>query len=246
MSNGQGKTTLPNWLWLYFPLLILILIILIFYFLSSTGGISKSFVYNRYHYNLADFLINSENGLVELGTVVILFPAIIYGICCIKLRKLIPNKLFLIWIILLTASSVYFAGEEISWGQQLFNWHTPDTFKEINDQHETNIHNISSWFDQKPRLALELWVVIGGIFAPVFFKLKEKKHDFNFWFWPPPIFIPTASIIVLLRLFDSLEWIDSTWFIYGIRAAEVQELYFAYFLMLYLLLSYSRLREHIK
>jgi hypothetical protein len=33
-------------------------------------------------------------------------------------------------------------GEEISWGQRIFNFKTPELFREINVQHEFNIHNI--------------------------------------------------------------------------------------------------------
>ncbi|WMJ74850.1 hypothetical protein RCC89_16985 [Cytophagaceae bacterium ABcell3] len=41
------------------------------------------------------------------------------------------------------------AGEEISWGQRIFDWETAESWKEINDQDETNIHNINkSFFDR--------------------------------------------------------------------------------------------------
>ena len=33
-------------------------------------------------------------------------------------------------------------GEEISWGQRIFNWATPDYFTKFNYQQETNIHNL--------------------------------------------------------------------------------------------------------
>ena len=33
-------------------------------------------------------------------------------------------------------------GEEISWGQRIFGWETPESLKAINKQAETNIHNI--------------------------------------------------------------------------------------------------------
>jgi hypothetical protein len=35
------------------------------------------------------------------------------------------------------------AGEEISWGQRIFNIQTPDALSAINQQNETNVHNIS-------------------------------------------------------------------------------------------------------
>jgi len=33
-------------------------------------------------------------------------------------------------------------GEEISWGQRIFGWNTPEGFSDINAQKETNIHNL--------------------------------------------------------------------------------------------------------
>lgn len=33
-------------------------------------------------------------------------------------------------------------GEEISWGQRIFGWSTPESFGDINAQKETNIHNL--------------------------------------------------------------------------------------------------------
>lgn len=32
--------------------------------------------------------------------------------------------------------------EEISWGQRIFGWHTPDEYREMNLQGETNLHNL--------------------------------------------------------------------------------------------------------
>ena len=35
-----------------------------------------------------------------------------------------------------------FAMEEISWGQRIFGWETPEQWKEVNYQEETNLHNL--------------------------------------------------------------------------------------------------------
>lgn len=37
------------------------------------------------------------------------------------------------------------AGEEISWGQRIVGWETPEAIKQINAQEETNLHNLT-WF----------------------------------------------------------------------------------------------------
>ena len=44
---------------------------------------------------------------------------------------------------LLLAIPLFFAGgEEISWGQRIFGWSTPESLKEINAQDETTLHNL--------------------------------------------------------------------------------------------------------
>lgn len=41
-----------------------------------------------------------------------------------------------------TLVAVFAAGEEISWGQRIFGWGTPEALEEINHQGETTVHNI--------------------------------------------------------------------------------------------------------
>ena len=46
------------------------------------------------------------------------------------------------WFLILAALFIFITGEEISWGQRIFGWSTPDWMKESNVQEETTIHNI--------------------------------------------------------------------------------------------------------
>lgn len=249
MPAVQRTSKLPIWLWLYVPVLVLISIIAIIHYFSSVGGILKVTNSSRYYFNLADFLLNNENGIIELGTVLVLLPGIIYGLLCLKLSRYLPNKLIFSWLLLIIIACIYFAGEEISWGQHLFSWKTPESIKILNDQGETNFHNMSSWLDQKPRLILELGVFLGGICAPLFIKFRKISFDsenWQDWLWPPIYILPTATFTILARLPDRLNIVEPTMFFYGLRLSEVQEFYFAYFLMLYLLISYKRLKDEEK
>ena len=51
--------------------------------------------------------------------------------------------------------------EEMSWGQMIFNWGTPETFNENNVQHETNIHNLAFWHSHT-------WTVAACVFTILF------------------------------------------------------------------------------
>ncbi len=41
-------------------------------------------------------------------------------------------------------------GEEISWGQRVFNWRAPPVFARFNAQNETNLHNIQAVHQWNP------------------------------------------------------------------------------------------------
>ena len=59
----------------------------------------------------------------------------------IQLRKVNRNGFALLY--LCAAAGLFLtAGEEISWGQRLFSWQTPQLMAEINRQQETTLHNI--------------------------------------------------------------------------------------------------------
>ena len=190
-----------------------------------------------------DWII-SENGLVELATPLAAIIGSVYGIKLIN--RLLPTRDWLIigWVMTVTLACVYFAGEELSWGQQLFHWSTPEAIDKLNDQHETNLHNMSSWFDQKPRALLELWVVIGGILVPV----REWKRGSRFtkgglfyWFWPTMDVLPTAVLAELIRAPQRLKHLFGIKQLpVEIRWSEPQEYYFALFLALYLISLYVR------
>jgi hypothetical protein len=275
MTPNQSSEDLTVWLWLYVPFLILISIFVINVCFSSVGVEVDNFVngqnygpfyyindYKYFYKNLADFLINHENGLVETGTVIILIPAIYYGVLIFKTRKLLPVIYLTPWYFIITLACFYFAGEEISWGQHLIGWDTPESIKEINDQGETNIHNMSSWFDQKPRLILELSILFGGIIIPILVKLFGYTFNNNkilYWIIPTIKLVPIALITISIKGLDRFQYFNYKHYedgasltlfqdiyfslFYGIRLNEVQELFFAYFLMLYLLLNYKRIKN---
>ncbi len=191
--------------------------------------------------------VEGEHGIVELLTPLVLVAGIVFGTKLIKLRKAIRPGLIFYWACLVSLACVYFAGEELSWGQQLFLWQTPEGLQNINDQNETNIHNISSWFDQKPRLILEIWVLIGGVVLPIRRYLDKRGYDKNtwqYWFWPSNICFPSALLAIAVKFPERVKSVfDLEPFQYGIRYSEMQELYFAFFLSLYLMSIYTRAKN---
>lgn len=176
----------------------------------------------------------TENGPLEFVQFYVLIIAAVLAILCLKACWKSPDMLLKIWFGLALAGCLYTAGEEISWGQHLFGWGTPEGWGQINDQQETNLHNTSAWLDQKPRLILELGVIFGGIILP----LTAKKIVRGKLLWlgkiiPPRTLMITAFAYVTAKLLDKFG--DLSGFVILKRASEVTELYIYYFVLLYLL-----------
>ena len=219
----KNKYELKSWLWFWLP-------IVSFVFIFGSAIVSN-YVHDNY--------FAGELGIIELATSIMLVPAIIAGFLIFINRENLVTKQLGYWILLVTLACIYSAGEEISWGQQLVGWGTPEWIKEINDQHETNLHNTSSWFDQKPRLLLEIFVLVGGIFLPLKRKLRGinlSRDNWQYWLYPTMVCLPAAILAIFSRMPERvITLFDLSGTMINVRYSEVQELYFAIFLTLYLM-----------
>ena len=237
------ENDLNPFLWFIFP----ILITLIF------------FIVKFLNINLFITYFIGEKGIIENGTFLFLFFAIITAFSVLnKLKKKINLKTLFFFIIFFLIGLIYFTGEEISWGQQWFKWETSSFFKHFNNQSETNFHNISSWFDQKPRFILLLFIFFGGIFIPFYLKIKKKKlysRSVQFWLFPNICCIPSAIICLFFYILDNIykfvcfgtPGIDIKCnyipYIFVLRTSEIIELFVSLFLFIYVLSIYARLKN---
>ncbi len=144
------------------------------------------------------------------------------------------NSLWLkIWFGIALLGCIYVTGEEVSWGQWIFNWATPDGWGEINDQNETNLHNISDWLDQKPQALLQIGVLVGGIIIPLLGHYAPTKLPERFKAVYGGLELLPISLIALgLKIIDTIsDRIDMALFY---RVSEILELFIYYFVALYL------------
>ena len=232
LSDTAGSREVPIWAWLWLP----------------PGVVAFALGWRIIDEPSYRLLFENEVGPIENGTALLLLPGIVAGIRIWRRRGGLPKRWLGLWFALVGLGCIYFAGEEISWGQSLFHWQTPEILKEVNDQDETNLHNISSWFDQKPRLALELWVLVGGILFHVWSRLTERTFPsahWAHWFWPVRQVVPVSvlALIVMLpkRILENFGALPPPPF--DLRETELQEYLFAIFLSLYLWSVFKRLRQ---
>ena len=243
MLKKFKNINLPSFLWFFFPILFFFIIL-----------------FTKYFY--LNFFINffqSEKGIIENGTFVLLIISIILSFCILKNKNLfIFNKKIFFFIFFLVIGLIYFAGEEISWGQNWFRWNTSNFFTNYNDQSETNFHNISSWLDQKPKTILLFFVLFGGILSPLFSHNKDKNNlTFKYIFFPEISCFITSAFCLFFYLLDNsykilcsgTPGIDiSCKFIpqlFVFRTSEIIEFYIALFLLIYIFSIYKKIKINL-
>lgn len=174
---------------------------------------------------------HSEGGPHEAAEAFFLICAIPFAFyLCFKVK----NGWLKAWTALAGICCIYVAGEELSWGQHIFGWATPENWSALNDQNETNLHNTSTWLDQKPRAILEIGVLVGGLIIPALRKWKPEKLPQKFKdIYPDNAVVFTAMCALLVKFTNFFG--DATGYHIFWRASEVMELYLYYFVLLYLI-----------
>ena len=93
------------------------------------------------------FLTNEDSWIENITALAFLGAALIFFITYLQTKGFgltftkFKTKRNLVFFFLSLLFILAF-GEEISWGQRIFNWDTPESIAKINYQQETNIHNL--------------------------------------------------------------------------------------------------------
>lgn len=183
---------------------------------------------------LLDCVSACEDGPVENLQVLIAFIAFCLGVSVTRQ----PNPAWArAFFAIGTAGALYIALEEVRYGQGFFGWATPENWGLINDQNETNLHNTSSWFDQKPRLLLEIGVLTGGIIIPALQRWAPEKLPKKFSIvYPCSALTVTACMAIGMHAYDSLvDVLGRQDLLLFKRTSEIQEAYLFWFILLYFL-----------
>ena len=179
--------------------------------------ISVNFLFTDYK-DLYLYLIK-EDGIIEYSTAFFLLFSSIYLIYVVNKNKGQYN----FGLLLFSIAFFFGFGEEISWGQRIFDIKSPFFFTENNLQNETNIHNLMiAGIEFNKWIFTYLSVFIFSIyfgFLPFLYKkiifLRELFNKFS---------------IIIPRYEQSLIFLISTTVIYTtnyVRVSEIWECLFA-------------------
>lgn len=162
--------------------------------------------------------LNREDGILEAGSALLLLVASL-----LALRIGLQAGRSAIGAMHLFLALLFFlmCGEEISWGQRILNFETPEALREINVQEEVNLHNMYGYlFDHLFILCFFVW----GCVVPFLYWRSAL------WRWfqgaiglpMPSVGLAVAMLIVTLTQ-DQLTYGVLGWSVPGLRVPEVRE-----------------------
>lgn len=176
--------------------------------------------------------IEAETGWLEISHIIVPLLAAAMALRLALVFRRDGQAVMTALMIFAVVAGLFVAGEEASYGQHFFKWEADGFFLAFNDQQETNLHNIGTWFDQKPRALLEIVTILAGMVIPF-----APRRSMN---WLPRIFrpylpdirfLPIAILIQLAEAPKRLGFAGEGVFP-EIRYSEFQELFLYYFLVL--------------
>jgi hypothetical protein len=93
-------------------------------------------------------------------------------------------------------------GEEISWGQRIFGFETPEKVAAVNEQGEFNIHNLEMEHFH-PKDIVSWFMKLFGIILPFVLLWKARDADHPAWrYISPPALIPAFLIPEVIALIE--------------------------------------------
>ena len=129
------------------------------------------------------------------------FGAGVFSLLTLLHRDKMPPKVALLFLGL-GFFYIVCAGEEVSWGQRVFGWETPENFKEANEQGETNLHNLEN-LPIHPKDIVSWFMKLFGIGLPVIFFYAFKKRDHLLRRCVAPLSL--VPLFIFVEVFNKLE-----------------------------------------
>ena len=216
-------------------------------FLLATGGVLAFTLLA--HWSLTAYKdlkwFGGEDGASEWWSVATyLAAAALAAVTAWRLRGLGHPHLGLLYVLF---AAVFLIGalEEVSWGQRLFGWGTPQALGDINEQHETTLHNVRNTAEviYTAFFLGSLLALLGAIARAVLHRRGwVTTADFIL---PSLVMAPALLMILIWRAGQAwtpvnLPRLLMDYFDFGPQGSEVPEVLLGLCLCLY---AYSNLRR---
>jgi hypothetical protein len=183
-----------------------------------------------------------EDGVVEWIQVVLVSGLVVLGIV-IRTRLAHAGYPWFGRLYLAAAVGAMFVlGEEISWGQRIFGWTTPDALAEVNEQAETNLHNVRGVLSVLNLVVLGVAAAAAAL--PIVWRTwaGRRARSFAEALLVPPLFVVPAFLPVILYRMGRMMWLPDAPATVS-RYQEVTEMCFYFGFFTFAWLVASRLRQ---
>ena len=141
------------------------------------------------------FFIDEDHLIEWLQFFAILIGSIAFALAAIQANRLGRRRLAVLYAIIAVGAFLA-AGEEISWGQRLLGFSTPEALEDINHQAESNLHNISA-FQRLFNLGEGL-AGLYGLAIPLLWQWSRFRSRAERWL--DPLLVPPLCLVVLFFL----------------------------------------------
>lgn len=185
------------------------------------------FIWTEHHLFFLDLV--EEDSILEYGQFLLLLLSAWFAF---KTSKQANKKLEKWMFLLLSIGLLFVSFEEISWGQRIIGFSTPEKIEQVNVQNEFNIHNL---FGYDINQFMYMIVGIYGLFSRLFIDNCLPTQSKRLRIFTPPTDLWPYFLIVFLvyydRSFTNLNYdtvVENTFRKYAIwQWLEVAEMYLA-------------------
>lgn len=187
---------------------------------------------------------HSEAGPVELVTAGLMLIAAVAALTlAIKLGRRGHGRLWVAWYLLLAAGALFVCLEEISYGQHMMGWQSPEYFEEHNKQGEMNVHNLyGDALSSGMRKAVNTALPLGAILIPLVLMRRDASYRRGDWTWYTVPKLEIAVWVAVAGLSSAVrklgDFSDGHW---NGSLSEFKEMLWACALLMYLGVMWRRL-----
>jgi hypothetical protein len=143
-----------------------------------------------------------ETGLLDRAEAILWVPVVVLNVTlCVGAFRRTGFSLTTLWFLGMSCLCAFLLGEEVSWGQHVFGFQPSQAMREMNAQHESNLHNLnlSVMLGLPPESAIYPWLTnFNHVLNPAFYMLATVLFvglpvGRRLLAWPLLESIPTAS-----------------------------------------------------
>jgi len=206
------------------------------------GSLMSIFAFGIYFSNTDTFYFENvyvkEDGFVEYGTALFLCcSSILLLYRLVKLYKF-KKPLWMLGMFVIALVFIFGSGEEISWGQRIFNIESSEYFLQNNAQGETNLHNMvvdgkkinKIIFSQLLTIVLIIYLIITPFIYRKFEFIKNLANMFA---------------VPIVKWHQTIAFLTSTVLVAVMASEKKWELYELAFSVIFLLIFLNPLNKAI-